>query len=374
MSNSISLEKMYEILGVAKPGSRYDIAYLCSNEHGKINKWARHKPERINSIVPIADNQRQINNFGLRPGKIYNGKNSALDALRNGEVEDWVYEAPRADVDFLRLSDLDGYDHGATSPFGSLRNPTSKPSDMNGVVSLDMPVIMPLQDENAINMKEFSLPNYEFKDWYPGVMMLKGDYSFIGTSAQKFSELDDYSAGWVINLGKTSNLGTYKGAIFISSQPFDTDGVENAGTRICFVGKPVDILLTGYVSPIGVGINAKCYIGSDTTLVPARFVIRFYNESQTERTFTKMFLLVATDSVGSGQTNLNVFGDNEKITVPGESDITREITVNLAQKGLPGPATSYRFFKVTADQYKTDWIYMADDITTKPDFPVTPNA
>lgn len=54
MSNSggiitkpISLEAdVYSVLGLSKTGTYYDVGYACGNSHGKINKWARHKPIR----------------------------------------------------------------------------------------------------------------------------------------------------------------------------------------------------------------------------------------------------------------------------------------------------------------------------------------
>lgn len=39
------------VLGVGS----YDLGYLCSNAHGKINPWARYKPVRYESLAPGAN-------------------------------------------------------------------------------------------------------------------------------------------------------------------------------------------------------------------------------------------------------------------------------------------------------------------------------
>jgi len=359
MSNSVGLSEMYETLGVAKQGSRYVLAYLCSNAHGKINKWARCKPERINSIIPITDSQRCQNNFGLRPGKIYDTVNLAIEAFKNGEVMGWEYEAPRTGTDHSRLSDFDGYDPGAGSPFGSLPDPTSMMADKNGHVVLNMPILMPYPWDNAIQITDFSLPNYEFKDWYPGVMLTDGHTTYAGTATARFSdESDKDGANWLVNLGTTDNLGMYQGVVFISSHPFENGGSHPAGARICFVSNIVDVELYSYESPLGISILASAERDISSSLVPVRFVVAFRNDSQTERSFSKVALWVSKDNKGVEKKNIYSWAD--KITVPAESEVSRTVDINLASQGLAGHPSKYIFFSIMSEEYNTDWIFMTD--------------
>ena len=47
---------VYGVLGLVKTGTYYDVGYVCSNEHGRTNKWARYKPVRFNSPAGYAAN------------------------------------------------------------------------------------------------------------------------------------------------------------------------------------------------------------------------------------------------------------------------------------------------------------------------------
>ena len=44
ISNPINPQDPYLVLGVRKRKSGYNINYICSNLHGRINKWAKYKP------------------------------------------------------------------------------------------------------------------------------------------------------------------------------------------------------------------------------------------------------------------------------------------------------------------------------------------
>lgn len=74
------------VLGVGS----YDLGYLCSNAHGKINKWSYIKPKEANTP--------DFNNANL-PGFVYDSVNKQL-----------VYDKPKT---WFRALDFDGYDHYA---------------------------------------------------------------------------------------------------------------------------------------------------------------------------------------------------------------------------------------------------------------------
>lgn len=77
------------VLGVGS----YDLGYLCSNAHGKINKWSYIKPKEANTP--------DFNNANL-PGLIYDSVNKTI-----------VYDVPKT---WYRALDFDGYDHNAKPP------------------------------------------------------------------------------------------------------------------------------------------------------------------------------------------------------------------------------------------------------------------
>lgn len=132
----IGLAELYSEMGLAPKDGWYDLAYLCGNQHGKINKWADCKPIRGGSQTPITDTQRwteqQVSDLGDRVATVsINGLRFAkatslgygngtgtfivtkgfLYKLINGQLPKPDYLAPRAGTDWSRLTDFEGYRH-----------------------------------------------------------------------------------------------------------------------------------------------------------------------------------------------------------------------------------------------------------------------
>lgn len=97
----INLQEPYTVMGVSKTGTYYDVGYICSNSHGRINKWARNKPIRVNQPGEITDAQKHSASFGL---------SATFSASANAV---WNYLPPRPGTDWCRLTDFVGYDHGS---------------------------------------------------------------------------------------------------------------------------------------------------------------------------------------------------------------------------------------------------------------------
>ena len=47
----INPEDPYRVLGVGQYNGWWDIGYICSNEHGRINMWSRYKPVALPAEV-----------------------------------------------------------------------------------------------------------------------------------------------------------------------------------------------------------------------------------------------------------------------------------------------------------------------------------
>lgn len=101
---------VYPVLGLTKTGTYYDVGYICGNSHGRINKWSRHKPVRVNQPGIITDAQFKSANFGLTiPAKSTDFKTAINNAT-------YSYNPPRPGTDWCRLTDFDKYSHTAVSP------------------------------------------------------------------------------------------------------------------------------------------------------------------------------------------------------------------------------------------------------------------
>ena len=97
------------VLGVGS----YDLGYLCSNAHGKINKWSKYKPVRYADMA--------INDKLDTWWKGDNNANCGLNVNVNGDVlgsykdnSAYAYDPPRGgDKEPFRALDFNGYDHNA---------------------------------------------------------------------------------------------------------------------------------------------------------------------------------------------------------------------------------------------------------------------
>lgn len=113
ISAPISASDPYQVLGVGIYGGGYDIGYICSNKHGKINKWAKYKPVRYNVITTESLKEwyrAQTGDCGLEFSKT-----DYLSDYKSGNA--FAYKPPTGgDAAPFRLLDFEGYDHKA-EPF-----------------------------------------------------------------------------------------------------------------------------------------------------------------------------------------------------------------------------------------------------------------
>lgn len=108
----IGLQEVYSLLGVAKTGTYYDVATICSSE--KINPDARFKPERVDTPMEVNEAQRKSNNFGWNVPSFQMGSLPGNASNEKGMWK-WEYLIPRPGTDWCRLTDFVGYNHAATS-------------------------------------------------------------------------------------------------------------------------------------------------------------------------------------------------------------------------------------------------------------------
>ncbi|MCM1072166.1 MAG: hypothetical protein NC391_11110, partial [Alistipes timonensis] len=101
----VGAHEPYRVLGVAVRADGWNVNYICSNAHGKTNKWAMYKPIRHDYPGELTPEHRRSVLYGLvRP---------EIAPLYYTEDSDWTYEPPNRSTDWMRLLDFDGYYHGA---------------------------------------------------------------------------------------------------------------------------------------------------------------------------------------------------------------------------------------------------------------------
>ena len=104
----------YRVMGVGTYNGRYDVGYICSNKHGKININARYKPVRFPQTEALSYTQLTYISFGIDIKK----SDNALDFEKIKET--WEYLAPRGgDEEPYRLTDFINYNHNAVPIFST---------------------------------------------------------------------------------------------------------------------------------------------------------------------------------------------------------------------------------------------------------------
>lgn len=114
----INVKDPYVCMGVGKYNGWWDLAYICSNLHGKINPWSKYKPVRFSE----PDNGKSETWYRGDDGKcgyditVANDVDTIVSQIFSGG-NTWEYLPPRVGVDFSRLPDFSGYDHSCVHPF-----------------------------------------------------------------------------------------------------------------------------------------------------------------------------------------------------------------------------------------------------------------
>lgn len=122
----INPQEVYKLLGVGAYNGWWDIGYICSNKHGRINKLSLHKPVKWEDLdYSVAPSVVQKQWWSGRDGDYGISVPWAKhDNLRNGrgyglfQGEFWGYKPPRGSEYFetYRINDFEGYTHSGIYP------------------------------------------------------------------------------------------------------------------------------------------------------------------------------------------------------------------------------------------------------------------
>lgn len=287
---------------------------LCTSP--LINMWAKFKPERIGGYPDITLAQRKANNFGLRPGAVYNSKYSFIQAVGNDSfAPGWTYDRVTA-TDWHRIDDFIGYDHNAMCPFGELLpfTGTLYDSTLNSlVIPCSAPPGSDGSDDGQLSISDFdqylSGSGIILANCYFGILLYSGSRQFMATTTVPIGTNQD----WQVNFGwlNPAYAGTYKGIPFLSTVPFTVDGAELAGAQI--IG----------LNNAGVDITLKTEAQSDRDKWSMSYDVWFetvdtgivnYNISiesvdGNPHTFRNLRIYIASDNDGTNSTMIANYGD-----------------------------------------------------------------
>lgn len=242
ISAPVSVDDVHDVLGE----SSYDIGTLCMSS--KINKYAKFKPVIIDQPKDITDTQRENVNFGLSFA-IYTTKAALVTALKNNYGNEWTYIRVTA-TDWKRLTDFDGYDHNAVSPFGTINGGSYLKS--NGPI---ITCTLPISGTGSLQLGDFNKnmqSSVPLSEWYFGIMLYNDKKMWLATGETKLSGTGD---PWQVNFYDAIGLtvGYYTAVPFLCDKRWILGQSDPTGFHACVVpsgAKSIHIINTRFPTTI----------------------------------------------------------------------------------------------------------------------------
>lgn len=187
-------EEIALCLGIPTEGK---VGRLCGNADGRINRWARYKPVRLQDLKILADADYIRAEFGFDVSRVYEVGTSAsvLSILMTKAEADgwnWTYLPPRglAQNEPFRPLDFDGYNAAARVPY----RPVSSGATLELGGPLMVSVIKEQSSDAEIDIKEMNVflsPDTEhaISDYRLGAITRRGNIYRLYLSTQTLDQL-----------------------------------------------------------------------------------------------------------------------------------------------------------------------------------------
>lgn len=222
----VNIKDPYVCLGVGQYNDWYDLAYICSNQHGKTNIWSKWKPVIVDTPKDITEEQLKAAAYGLQ---WYQSGDSLTFSIR--------YLPPISGVNWQRITDFIGYNHTITSGLGwkvtaITKDLISNYSDLTLYVE---------NDSNKITV-------YDLKDtMFRGCKLQMNCMSRSGTSIYTYTENKDITQNMTFTIPisaiKAFGVGEFSAVLRILPSGYTT-GIKVLTYDLCIVNVTAETGLT----------------------------------------------------------------------------------------------------------------------------------
>lgn len=222
----VNVKEPYTLLGLGAYNGWYDLAYICSNQHGRTNIWSKWKPVIVDTPKEITEEQLKAVAYGLQ---WYQSGDSLTYSIR--------YLPPVSGVNWQRLTDFIGYNHTVTSGLGwkvtaVTKDLISNYSDLTLYVE---------NDSNKITV-------YDLKDtMFKGCKLQLNCLSRSGTSIYTYTESKDITSNMSFTIPisaiKALGVGEFSAVLRIQPSGYPT-GIRVLTHDICIVNVTAETGLT----------------------------------------------------------------------------------------------------------------------------------
>jgi len=269
----------------------------------------------------------------------------------------------------MRLSDFDGYEHGAANPMWHLPESMERTIPENGTLDLRLTLTMPAATAGAIRLKDMRMPGMAFGNWYPGIVIFDSYDTYAVTSGKVSGEL---GGNLVLDFGAFGSeaAGTYTAVPIMASEPI-SPGDTGRAVDIVQMGASSALVLKNQEPSYSMGIKGTR--SASGTTITATVSVTCRNTTSAAHVFPGVTVRIAKDSSGTGAVTLRSLGD---ITVEAGQGKTVNATVNLTSV-FGTKASQYSYVKAicsSAQVKETSWAPTLDDFSggLTPVDPVTP--
>lgn len=294
----VSHSDPYVVMGVGKYNGWYDLGYICSNLHGKINPYAKYKPLAFgnqDTDLHVNDNWRGDDGLCGFSIPVY----TSIGELTNGMISgvSISYKAPVAGKNWFRFTDFIGYNHYVDKGFFNEPNLSGNVVlDSGRNVYLDITSVVdsdPLSDyvtfADLAPVQTITGDYYSVRNMYVGILLYrnsKDQYTVV--SDKRYGEMGDgISFGFRVPAGMTDKSYTYY--IFFCQD-------RNLSPNTIFL--PTDIPPTNvYFKEYGGGVEARIYIRSINDY-DGEFTLEYINRDNKPVTFNGASATLYDDSTG----------------------------------------------------------------------------
>lgn len=226
----ISVKDPYTCMGVGATANGYDLGYICSNSHKKVNKWAKYKPVRKSGAEEISEDVFKSANYGIgdtpywiRLASMKTGfidKNPLPENMSVWPLEYWSYLAPNGTSHWKRLTDFISYSHNAESPVKTVtESEIVYKSDKVATIVFGMGAIY----NSALKISDLGIMGsggdvtHWFNNMYLGICLFNGSVTYFITQSTTTTELPSLGNHFRIPNANTLQ-GTYTVFAFISNR------------------------------------------------------------------------------------------------------------------------------------------------------------
>lgn len=352
ISAPIDFSDPYNCMGVAAQSNGYDVGYICGNGHGKINKWAKYKPIRVNQASEINDTLRYSANQGIDPETIHGTLEEVMSMGSSGTA--WNYLPPTSSY-WFRLNDFISYNHYAVAPYNRTSIPSSG-TTTGTTASFDWRVTL---NSSA----EFDITDMAVYDNYKGSLSMY--YFFVckkGSSYCKSSYVNaDSASGKMIFSITFPSVGTWQCALVCANSAAYSEDIASMTDLLLMPGMYFTFQLTKQSAWIYATLQTTPSIYYDSSTYEMNFGTSYFtiqlSATQSTGGYTYLqfgFTIWGYTSDGDQIAYAEVYDTDEQYGYSGTPTVTWNMvdfpqTVNLAELIDTGELEQVSYFIVRPD-------------------------